>query len=611
VSAVLAIFSGAAAQQRIVLPTDVTPLRYDIAIKPDAAHLAFSAIAQIAIDVKRPTARIELNAANLVFHRIALSDAPGAPKITYNQGEETATLLFPLLITAGRHVLTIGYTRKINKNAAGLFAFDYGHRGRRKRALFAQFENSDARRFIPCWDEPARKAVFVLTAIVPAGEMVVSNTPIAASENRPGGMKRVQFAPSPPMAFYLLFFGLGDFERIARRVNGVDVGVIVTRGATARGTFALDAASQILPYYEDYFAAKYPLPKLGLIAGPGESQFFGAMENWGAIFCFENDLLVDTKISTASNRRDVYITIAHEMAHQWFGDLVTMEWWNDLWLNEGFASWMQLRATGHFHPDWDVWRDSLAAKEEAMSVDARAGTHPVTEPIRDVLQAGEAFDTITYSKGQSVVTMLENYLGPDTFRDGVRRYIRAHEYGNTVSDDLWRELDSTPSTPVSRIAHDFTLQSGVPLIRATERADTLHLVQDGYAEDDSGRASTSWRVPVVESAPGTSSLWRGLVSRAAPAKVALRQQQLAIVNFGQAGYFRTMYDPAMFAALVPAFGRLLPADQTGLLNDTRALGMSGYEPLADYAGLVSRIAPGMDANVLVTVATQLKAMDEL
>jgi aminopeptidase N len=609
--ALLAVSSGAAAQQRTVLPGDVTPLRYDISVVPDATHLAFSGTAAISIDVKRATSRIELNAANLVFQRVTVSGAPGAPKITYNASEETATLLFASLVTEGGHVLTIDYTGKINNDPAGFFALDYGSSGRRKRALFTQFENSDARRFVPCWDEPARKAVFVLSATVPASEMAVSNMPIAASENLPGGMKRVQFAPSPPMSSYLFFFGLGDFERIARRVNGVDVGVIVKRGDAARGAFALNAALQILPYYEDYFAVKYPLPKLDLIAGPGESLFFGAMENWGAIFCFEYDLLVDAKISTASDRRDVYITIAHEMAHQWFGDLVTMEWWDDLWLNEGFASWMQLKATSHFHPEWDVWRDALAAKEEAMRVDARAGTHPIIQPIRDVLQAGEAFDTITYSKGQAVITMLENYLGPDSFRDGVRRYITAHAYGNTVSDDLWREFDATSAKPVTQVARDFTVQSGVPLIRATESGDTLHLVQDRYAEDDSGKAPTSWRVPVVEGAPGAPSLWRGLVSRTAPAEVALRQQRLAIVNFRQAGYFRTLYEPAMFAALVPAFGKLAPADQVGLLNDADALGMSGYEPLSDYAALVSQTAPGMDANVLDTVATQLEAMDEL
>ena len=208
----------------------------------------------------------------------------------------------------------------------------------------------------------------------------------------------MRFADSPKMSSYLLFFGLGDFDRISRMVNGVDVGVIVKRGDTDQARYALDAAAHILPYYEDYFGVKYPLPKLDLVAGPGQSQFFGAMENWGAIFFFERDVIIDPKISTEDDKRGVYITIAHEMAHQWFGDLVTMDWWDGIWLNEGFASWMEYKATDSFHPEWNVWLRALGAKERALRVDARDGTHPIIQPIHDVFQANEAFDTITYSK---------------------------------------------------------------------------------------------------------------------------------------------------------------------------------------------------------------------
>jgi aminopeptidase N len=600
-----------AATERIVLPADVTPARYDIAIVPDAGHLTFAGSVGIAIDVHRPTAQIALNAAELAFRRVALSGVAATPKVSFDAAQETATLTFPAPVAAGRHILAIDYTGKINRNAAGLFALDYDAVGGKARALFTQFENSDARRFVPCWDEPARKAVFVLTATVPAGEMAVSNLPIAASEMLAGGLKRVRFAPSPRMSSYLLFFGLGDFQRISRKVNGIDVGVIVKRGDAAKAAYALDTAAQILPYYEDYFATKYPLPKLDLIAGPGESQFFGAMENWGAIFYFERDLLIDPKISTAADRRDVYITIAHEVAHQWFGDLVTMAWWDGIWLNEGFASWMELKAADRFHPEWNVWLDALSSREAAMRVDARAGTHPIIQPIRDVLQANEAFDTITYSKGQAVIRMLESYLGADIFRAGVRRYIKAHAYGNTVSDDLWRELDKTSSTPVTTIAHDFTLQAGVPLIRANASGQTLGLTQDRYAEDDSGKAPASWHVPVVEASVGAQGVWRGIVSRQTPADIALVPGALAIVNRGQAGYFRTLYDPSAFAALASRFHGLSPADQIGLLNDSSALGLAAYVSAADILVLASRATADMDPDVIETVATRLQALDRL
>lgn len=603
----LTLISGEAladTPDRVVLPSNVTPVHYDIVVTPNIGAATFTGTVAIDIEVHQPTHTIVLNAAELSFSKVALSGIDATPKVSFDSAAQTVTLSFQRQILPGRYVLSIAYAGKINPNAAGLFYLDYDTSSGKKRALFTQFENSDARRFVPCWDEPDRKATFTMTAIVPSGAMALSNTPISRSEPLPGGLSRVTFQTSPKMSSYLLFFGFGDFERITRKVNGVEIGVVFQRGSRAKAAFALDAASHILPFYEDYFGVKFPLPKLDLVAAPGQSQFFSAMENWGAIFYFERSILIDTRLSTEAERINVYITIAHEMAHQWFGDLVTMNWWDDLWLNEGFASWMEIKATDHFHPEWKLWLRAQDDKQEAMAIDARAGTHPIVQHIRNVLQANEAFDDITYLKGMAVIRMLENYVGEAKFRAGVRAYIKAHAYGNTVTDDLWRELDKTAAAPVSEIAHDFTLQAGVPLIRVTKSASGIHLTQDRFSVDGTGSESTSWRVPVTEQTLNGKA-WRGLVSRTTPADINLPSGAIGVVNAGQGGYFRTLYSPAMFDGLVANFSKLDLADGLGILSDARALGLAGYSPASDALQLSQQVRPGMDPLMLDAVAGQL------
>ncbi len=595
---------------RNVLPGNVVPVHYDLAVTPDVPRMRFTGVVRIELDVLQATRTIELNAADLQFSQAALAGRRDAPRVALDAARETATLTFVTPVDPGRHVLTIAYSGKINSNAAGLFALDYGSGRSRKQALYTQFENSDARRFLPCWDEPARKATFTLTATVPAAEMAVSNMPVGSTETLSHGLKRVHFLDSPKMSSYLLFFAEGDFQRITRMVDGVEIGVVVKQGDIDQARFALDAASHLLPYYESYFDVKYPLPKLDLVAGPGASQFFEAMENWGAIFFFEQDLLVDSD-SGRGDQRDVYIDIAHEMAHQWFGELVTMQWWDDLWLNEGFASWMEIKATDHFHPEWHLWLDAQNEKDEAMGLDAREGTHPVIQPILDVVQANQAFDTITYLKGQAIVRMLENYVGEQTFRDGVRAYIKAHAYGNTVSDDLWRALDQVSGQRIIDIAHDFTLQAGVPLIRAESAASGIRLRQDRFAEDDWGKRPTDWHVPVIEQSLGSEPPWHGIVSGSIPEDIAGAASQGAIVNSGQSGYFRSLYAPELMQQLMSQYGSLAANDELGLINDSYALGAAGYEPLTDFLSLLARAQPGMDPSVVKTCAEKLRSLDSL
>jgi aminopeptidase N len=594
---------------RAVLPADVQPARYDLAVTPDAAHMSFTGSVKIALDVKNATKTIALNAADLAFSTVAL-DGHAAPKPVFDTTEETATFTFPAPIKPGKHSLAITYTGKINPHPSGLFALDYTDKtGAKKRALFTQFENSDERRFVPSWDEPNRKAVFVVTATVPQADFPLSNMPIAKTETLKDGLKRVHFMASPKMSSYLLFFGTGDFERVSRKVNGVDVGIVFKRGDGNKAQYALDEASKFLPYYEDYFGQKFPLPKLDLIAGPGESETFGAMENWGAIFFFETALMVDPKTGSEAERRNISVDVAHEMAHQWFGDLVTMDWWEDLWLNEGFASWMENKATDHFHPEWHMWMASINARENAMREDARAGTHPIITPIHDVLQADQAFDNITYSKGQAVIRMLESYVGEDMFRAGIRAYMKDHAYGNTVTDDLWRELDNVSPTPVTQIAHDFTLQAGVPLIRVAKTSAGLHLTQERAVDDDSENAPTSWHVPVTVRDLGSASEWHGIVTREAPQDVPLSSEKGGLVNAGQTAYFRVAFDDASFKDITTSFASFSPEDQLGLINDARDNGYIGITPFGHFLTLASQVTPDTDAQVLDTLSGRMQGID--
>jgi len=591
------VYARGVAPERVVLPDSVIPTAYDLTVRPDAAAATFTGSVRITLNVTRATADIELNAVDLTFSSVTLSGTTDLPEIRFDTERQSATLHFPSTIGLGRHVLDIRYAGRIGDSGAGLFHLDYSSRHGRQRALYTQLENSYARRLLPCWDEPDRKATFRLSVMAPAQEMVVSNMPIARKVRLAGGLARTTFRTTPKMSVYLLFLGIGDFERLSRPVRGIDVGVVFTRGNADRARFALATAGEVLPYLEDYFGSRFPLPKLDLISGPGRSQEFGAMENWGAIFGFDRYFLLDPRTATQADQLETYSYIAHEMAHQWVGDLVTMDWWNDLWLNEGFAEWMQFKVTDHFHPQWHAWLVGLDERETAMRRDAGAGTHPVITPIANVVQADNAFDAITYFKGMYVLRMLEQYMGEAAFRAGIRHYLHAHAYGNAVSADLWRELDRTGAQPISAIARDFTLQPGVPLIRVTG-PDFLHLAQGVFVS--AGQApATKWQVPVAVQ-PMNGASWQGIIG-AAPTDLAQIAAAGTVVNAGEAGYFRTLYAPELIGPLTVRFASLRPEEQFGILVDARALGMAGYEPLPDLLKLAGRV----DATVAPQIRSEI------
>ena len=581
------------------LPHTVQPISYRIDVTPDAGKLTFTGSETIQIEARQAVPAIVLNALDLSISRASLDGRP-ASRITLDPAGHTASFDFGRPTPAGRHVLSIDYAGKIDDFSAGLFHLDYASAQGTKRVLVSQFENADARRFAPLWDDPGVKASFQLSVVAPTGQMAVSNTPVAQTKPLAGGLQRTVFQPTPKMSAYLMFLAIGDFERISRKVDGVDVGVVVPRGQTAKAAFALDEAGNLLRYYNAYFGIPYPLPKLDLVAAPG-SGGFGAMENWGAILYFQADLLIDPKLSTQEDRQDVAGTIAHEMAHQWFGDLVTMSWWNDLWLNESFATWMAGKAIDHLHPDW---RDRMTGggRERALALDATSATHPVSRPVETTDQMNALGDAITYSKGAAVLRMLEAYVGEDAWQAGVRSYLKAHAYANATHDDLWRAVEAAAGKPISGMAADFTLQDGVPLIgvqlmAGQGKGSGLFLTEERFAADAGSREPRHWRTPVT--AKPLKGPAAQIVVHGGPLVTALTSPSPGplVVNPGQVGYYRTYYTAPAFEALAQRFTRLDPIDQLNMLQDGWALGQAGTAPVSNLTVLLEKLPP--DAYPLV------------
>jgi aminopeptidase N len=589
------------------LPRLVRPTHYNVTIEPDAAALTFRGDVAISLEVLAPVQSITLNAVDLKFASVHFTDATGRsrhgePRITVNEAAQTATFAFDEKIPSGSYWLALDYTGKIGTQAVGLFAIDYDTAAGRKRALYTQFEAADARRMIPSWDEPAHKATFVLEAIVPHEQMAVSNMPVAERTDIAGGRARVRFQQTPKMSTYLLFFGLGEFDRATAKLGPTELGVVTQKGKADQAQFALDSSVQVLREYNDYFGTPYALPKLDNIASPGSSRFFGAMENWGAIYTFEHAMLLDPAISTQADKQSVFGVAAHEIAHQWFGDLVTMRWWDDLWLNEGFASWMASRTMQRLHPQWNARLRAVGARERAMDRDSIATTHPIVQKVETVEQAAQAFDAISYSKGEAVIRMLEGYVGDDAWREGVRRYMKAHAYGNTASDDLWREVEAAAGQPITAIAHDFTLQPGVPMIRVASATcqngqTMLQLVQGEFTSDRPSKKPLAWRVPVTVKTLGAKSAPIRHVVTGGKATMAVPGCDPVLVNAGQSGYYRTLYAPGQFGEIAKRFASIAAIDQLGILSDTWALGLAGQQSSTDVLTLALATPPSADPQL--------------
>lgn len=596
------------------LPKTITPSAYRIDLVTDVDGLKFSGSEEVDIAVAKVTDTVIVNQNGLTIASVALKGEDGAKAtVALDEKAETATFRFPHALAAGPHTLAISYSGPIIAQPAGLYYNDYEAAGAHKRMLVTQFELTDARRMFPGWDEPSFKATYSLSAVLPAAYRAISNMPVAHEEPAGAGLKKVTFGTTPKMSSYLLVLVAGEMDRINQTAADTDIGVDAVAGKGEQGRYALESASKILPYYNDYFGVKYPLPKLDLIAIPGNFAA-GAMENWGGITYIDNALLFDSATSSEGTKQAIFAVVAHEMAHQWSGDLVTMAWWDNIWLNEGFASWMETKASDHFNPDWHVWLRAHADKERAMGDDARRSTHPIQQVIKDESEANSAFDDITYLKGQSFIRMIETYLDEATFRDGMRRYMAAHAYSNSTTADLWNALEAASGKPVKQIAAGFTEQPGIPLVEvktACVGGETAATLTEGrFTINDPSAAKLTWQVPVSIGPVGE-----------APQSVLLGNSPLTVkfagcgkpvkANVGDVGYYRVQYDATNLKALAAAYKQMDPADRVNLLGDVWAMAEAGRDTPDRFLDLTKQLNGETELVVWTQVLGSLREIDDL
>jgi puromycin-sensitive aminopeptidase len=620
--------------EAVVLPGGVAPQKYSLKLQPNFQEFTFQGDETIDVEISEITSEIVLNSSEIEIQEASLrrngtkSDATG---ISYDPARETATIRFGQPLGTGTAQLTIKFTGILNDKLRGFYRSQYTtDQGETRYLAATQFEATDARQAFPCWDEPARKARFEATLVIPDDMVAISNTP-AVSEilspdqrGKAGEFKEVRFAETPVMSTYLLAFVIGDLTHIEKEAaSGTRVGVWTTRGKEEQGRFALDTSVKLLSFFNDYFGIPYPLQKLDHIAIPDFAA--GAMENWGAVTYRETALLVDPQNSSAGTRQRVAEVVAHEMAHMWFGDLVTMRWWDDLWLNESFASWMGTKAVDWLFPEWQMWTQFVNMDtNRALSLDGLKNSHPIEQEVKDPAEVSQLFDAISYSKGASVIRMLEQFLTPEVFRQGINRYLSGHQYQNAQTADLWSALEDASRQPVTSIMDTWTGQMGYPVLEVSARHSAggtdITLSQERFVYDrllDRGEGeATTWRVPVRVVGSGDSG----------PVSLVMNDRQGSIslpagagppqwfkVNPLQTGFYRVNYADDDWGRLTPAIESLtLPAtDRLGIQNDAYALSRAGLLPVVQFMSLARAYENEVDASVWSDLASNLHEIEGL
>ena len=594
------------------LPATVAPVRYDLRLEPDLETATFAGEETVTITVREPVGEIILNAAELSIQAVAVEDSGGRViqgTAALDEATERARLIFPAPIAPGPARLTLRFTGILNDRLHGFYRSTYKDAAGAMHVIAAtQFEATDARRAFPCWDEPAWKAVFGVTLVVPEGLAAISNTAIAAE--RPGGpgRKAVTFADSIRMSTYLVAFVVGALEATDPVMVGpTPLRIWCVPGKRALASFAQEIGAFSLGFFEGYYGLPYPGDKLDLLAIPDFAA--GAMENLGAITFRETALLVDEAAASHAELERVADVVAHELAHMWFGDLVTMAWWNGIWLNEAFATFMEMLAVDAWKPEWQRWVTFGVSRAAAMGVDGLQSSRPIEFEVRAPRDCEAMFDLLTYEKGASVLRMLEQHLGPDVFREGVRRYLRDHRYANAETTDLWKALGEAAQQPIPEMMDGWIFRPGYPLVSIRADGPSLELSQRRftYRADAAASVDGRWRVPVrLRAGVGEATVQRQILLDASPARVTLPgPPDWVMVNAGGHGFYRVDYGRELLDRLTAALDRLAAIERFDLVSDAFALTQSGGMPATDYLDITARFTEETDRNVWIVLTGSL------
>ena len=579
----------------------VAPTHYDLEFEPDFGSFTFRGRAKISAWCYSPVSKIRLDAAEIEVRscRVEAGDQALAATVRVDDAAEALVITLPKKISGGC-TIDIEYTGTLNDRLLGFYRSRYTDGSKTKFLATTQFEAADARRAFPCWDEPNHKATFGVTMLAPPGMTAISNMP-PQSIREQDGHTIYRFKKTPLMSTYLLYLGVGEFEYLDGGKDG-RIRVVTTRGKSKKGRYALDMASDLLAAYEEYFDKPYPLPKLDLIALPDFAA--GAMENWGAITFRENILLYDPKNSSTRTQQYIAEVVSHELAHQWFGNLVTMDWWNDLWLNESFATFMATKLVDKFHPEWNLWDqfidDSMNA---AMEIDALRSTHPIDVKVDSPAQIREIFDVISYDKGGCILRMLEDYVGKAAFKRGLRKYLRAFKYGNAAGKDLWDSIEWASKVPVRRMVESWLKRKGFPVVEASATGFHLSLKQERFYAD--GRRAPGrgvWPIP-VRFQDGRFTRLGMLETRTAD----LGLPRKFVANHGRTGFYRVRYHGLLLDEIKAMIrrGELPARDRWAAQNDLFAFCLSGRASVVDYLQFVEAYSDENEYMPLANVGRNL------